>query len=931
MASNYYATDYHVQQQYQHYDDHYHQQQYASSSSHAYDDYARQQPAEPEPELNMAGFGARRMAETSRRKAEEEDRRMREWERQQQQYEEQERMARLQWEEERRAQWEYEEEQERRRHCEQEEEEQRQREAQWYYEQRQQQQQHQQHQYDQPGYGEREPRYREESHSAAYADDMHEDPAAAAQQWYQEDHAASTSTNKQWSSDSDPIATSKDAPTFSHDDSGYAHDAAPYSSDDSGAIFKGSRLAPPGTSSSPRGSLAGIRSSLLDRRATVYEDEYEEAEDEDEDHVDITANLSRYTHYGGPADDADKSSSGDAVWSGARKSLFRNTTYQPLPKARCADCLEELDFNELADHACDQASSPATPLFALSPSARTPGSEATTPLSDVSPSSTSFFDKYATYEQERPKVAAAQEVAAMVRSSSEGDHARAKASQAGLGLGLGGVPTIPSRSNSSPSTSPSRGASPQDESIQDRRKRIEAQREAKRRAGGSSPSPSFTTSPPTTLATLVEPPSPTKPSPTKTARPQRGHSPSRNVSSSSSASSGSYSSTNSASSSAFQAPVSVSITPSSSFSHESSHDDGRCHGGSSSRDLLSPEMASGPFRKEAKKPSSGHHHHHQRSASAVAVEAARKLRLEQLAATAAAAATGTSTAANKSPRLPRKEVDLGGIEDLMETLQVDPSSDKKMKSKTAAAAAAPATSSDKPRRRANRPPQLTLSTVARHDGRAPRPTASSSSRNHPPRKCSICQCSLSTTSRTAFIEKDGNYFCASDYRDLYLPKCSKCSHPVERDAVKSSDGALRGIFHRGCFCCFDCDAPFARGVFYVWKDRPYCLDHYSKRAGTQCVSCHRGIEGVCRQTMVGDKGDKKELFHPACLRCEMDDCRQVLEDFYVVGGKRLCERHAEVVQSIVDEAVAAKVGASKKMALKKKRAEKRTTMLRALS
>ena len=131
------------------------------------------------------------------------------------------------------------------------------------------------------------------------------------------------------------------------------------------------------------------------------------------------------------------------------------------------------------------------------------------------------------------------------------------------------------------------------------------------------------------------------------------------------------------------------------------------------------------------------------------------------------------------------------------------------------------------------------------------------------RRCAICNCSLSS-SKTPFVERDGQYFCAKDYATRYLPRCRKCSQPVESNAVKSSDGALRGIFHRDCFTCFDCDTVFEEGTFYVFENSPYCAEHYHQRNGTLCEGCGEGIEGQCKQTEGGER------YHPHCLRCQFE-------------------------------------------------------------
>ncbi len=141
------------------------------------------------------------------------------------------------------------------------------------------------------------------------------------------------------------------------------------------------------------------------------------------------------------------------------------------------------------------------------------------------------------------------------------------------------------------------------------------------------------------------------------------------------------------------------------------------------------------------------------------------------------------------------------------------------------------------------------------------------------RCCCICNCSLST-SKKPYVERDGAYFCARDYAERYLPKCRKCKQPVESNAVKSSDGALRGIFHRACFTCFECDARFDDGTFYVLDERPLCARHYHAKNGTLCDGCGEGIEGTCKQTENGER------YHAHCLRCQFEGlCKKDRSEF----------------------------------------------------
>ena len=186
------------------------------------------------------------------------------------------------------------------------------------------------------------------------------------------------------------------------------------------------------------------------------------------------------------------------------------------------------------------------------------------------------------------------------------------------------------------------------------------------------------------------------------------------------------------------------------------------------------------------------------------------------------------------------------------------------------------------------------------------------------KRCCICDCSLSS-SRTPFVERDGKFLCARDWKELYLPKCRKCNLSVEKGAVKSSDGALRGVFHRSCFSCAACEAPFTDGSFYVFNNQPYCSRHYHGLNGSLCRECQSGIEGDCRQTETGDR------FHPYCFSCQHSSkngvCKETLADYYMVGGQQFCERHANKVSRRL-----AKAG-QKQLDL---RVQKRMTMLHSL-
>ncbi|WWD16080.1 hypothetical protein CI109_100505 [Kwoniella shandongensis] len=147
-----------------------------------------------------------------------------------------------------------------------------------------------------------------------------------------------------------------------------------------------------------------------------------------------------------------------------------------------------------------------------------------------------------------------------------------------------------------------------------------------------------------------------------------------------------------------------------------------------------------------------------------------------------------------------------------------------------------------------------------------------------------------------FVERDGVVLCEKDWKKLYLPSCRRCILPIEKSAVSSSDGQLKGKWHRACFTCTRCDEPFEGDSFYVHGGKPWCQHHYHEENGTLCASssCQQPIEGPCILT----PGPNPQRFHPNHLRCDhrggvsgAQTCRESMEEYYDVGGERFCERH----------------------------------------
>lgn len=93
--------------------------------------------------------------------------------------------------------------------------------------------------------------------------------------------------------------------------------------------------------------------------------------------------------------------------------------------------------------------------------------------------------------------------------------------------------------------------------------------------------------------------------------------------------------------------------------------------------------------------------------------------------------------------------------------------------------------------------------------------------------------------------------------------CRGCGELIKGKSVSSKDGLLSGRYHRDCFVCKTCRAPFATADFYVLGNYPYCNRHYHQLNGSLCKHCDRGIEGQYVET------DSKQKCHPHCFTCQV--------------------------------------------------------------
>ncbi|KAF2666665.1 hypothetical protein BT63DRAFT_315218 [Microthyrium microscopicum] len=117
------------------------------------------------------------------------------------------------------------------------------------------------------------------------------------------------------------------------------------------------------------------------------------------------------------------------------------------------------------------------------------------------------------------------------------------------------------------------------------------------------------------------------------------------------------------------------------------------------------------------------------------------------------------------------------------------------------------------------------------------------------------------------------------------PPCRGCLQPITGPSLRDRSGRLSGRYHRACFTCVDCSAPFPSGEFYVLNDTPLCKRDYHLRNGSCCVRCSDGIEGQYVDT------DGRSKWHTECFSCVR--CDEVLgQEYWEVDGRQMCRRHA---------------------------------------
>lgn len=169
----------------------------------------------------------------------------------------------------------------------------------------------------------------------------------------------------------------------------------------------------------------------------------------------------------------------------------------------------------------------------------------------------------------------------------------------------------------------------------------------------------------------------------------------------------------------------------------------------------------------------------------------------------------------------------------------------------------------------------------------------------PAKKVRICVRCDKRIEDGRWIQVDtGGVLCEQCWKNMYLPKCRRCNLPIEKQAISSSDGQLKGKYHKDCFNCHICHKSFPDKTFYVFDGRPLCAYHYHEANDSLCAAapCGQPIEGPCAVSHAGDR------YHPEHLLCEHSGCHEKLEEYWEVDGRMLCELHARHANDVDDYA-----------------------------
>lgn len=129
--------------------------------------------------------------------------------------------------------------------------------------------------------------------------------------------------------------------------------------------------------------------------------------------------------------------------------------------------------------------------------------------------------------------------------------------------------------------------------------------------------------------------------------------------------------------------------------------------------------------------------------------------------------------------------------------------------------------------------------------------------------CSLCQ---QTIQQKQFPTQNGNPFCSNCYQTKILPKCFKCSKTIEDQQSTIFQG---NKFHQQCFTCIFCQQVMTESTFYTVKDEPCCSPCYQSKVLPKCSKCSKAIDSKYKKY-------GNEVYHVECFTCSI--CKKIIEN-----------------------------------------------------
>eukprot|EP01133_Synstelium_polycarpum_P004360 gene4360-5092_t len=135
----------------------------------------------------------------------------------------------------------------------------------------------------------------------------------------------------------------------------------------------------------------------------------------------------------------------------------------------------------------------------------------------------------------------------------------------------------------------------------------------------------------------------------------------------------------------------------------------------------------------------------------------------------------------------------------------------------------------------------------------------------------------------SFIEHDNKLYCEDDYLDLFSPRCTSCSKPIEDTCIT----ALGGRFHPDCFVCSGCGTNL-KGKPYKEEDgEVYC--NQCKLARQKRLAAKSEICAKCKLPITGEYITLGgQPLHSEHYRCEECGCEFIGKTCHEYEGRLYC-------------------------------------------